>query len=153
MTAKKLFTLAVAAINVLCVMSQPRLRADNVDEVLQAMTLDEKCHLLLGCGMHFNDDAKFPGTAGSSYAVSRLGIPSIYCADGQQGLRMSATRPWDHRDYLTTDFPASMTVASTWDCEAAYAIGKAIGNEVKEYGLDTCPFHESDALAAVWPQP
>ncbi len=29
MTAKKLFTLAVAAINVLCVMSQPRLRADN----------------------------------------------------------------------------------------------------------------------------
>lgn len=136
MTAKKLFTLAVAAINVLGVMSQPRLRADNVDEVLQAMTLDEKCHLLLGCGMHFNDDAKFPGTAGSSYAVPRLGIPSIYCADGQQGLRMSATRPWDHRDYLTTDFPASMTVASTWDCEAAYAVGKAIGNEVKEYGLD-----------------
>lgn len=29
MTAKKLFTLAVAAINVLGVMSQPRLRADN----------------------------------------------------------------------------------------------------------------------------
>ena len=116
--------------------AQTQLRADNIDEVIKEMTLEEKCHLVLGCGMHFNDDAKFPGTAGSSYAIPRLGIPSIYCADSQQGLRMSASRAWDHRDYYPTDFVASMTLASTWDREAAFAVGQGIGNEVKEFGLD-----------------
>ena len=63
--------------------SAQQLRADNLDEVVNALTLEEKCHLVLGCGMHFNDDAKFPGTAGSTYGVPRLGIPETYCADSQ----------------------------------------------------------------------
>ena len=40
--------------------SAQQLRADNLDEVVNALTLEEKCHLVLGCGMHFNDDAKLP---------------------------------------------------------------------------------------------
>ena len=116
--------------------SAQQLKTDNIDEVINAMTLEEKCHLVLGCGMHFNDDAKFPGTAGSTFGVARLGIPETYCADSQQGLRMDSKRAWDHRDYFPTDFVASMTLASTWDREAAYKVGKGIGNEVKEFGLD-----------------
>ncbi|MBR5687793.1 MAG: glycoside hydrolase family 3 C-terminal domain-containing protein [Prevotella sp.] len=119
----------------LCASAQ-LLKADNIDEVVKAMTLEEKCHLVLGCGMHFNDEAKFPGTAGSTFGVARLGIPETYCADSQQGLRMDSKRAWDHRDYYPTDFIASMTLASTWDREAAYKVGKGIGNEVKEFGLD-----------------
>ena len=119
-----------------CGYAQPKLNANNIDEVVNAMTLEEKCHLVLGCGMHFNDDAKFPGTAGSTFSVARLGIPETYCADSQQGLRMSATRAWDHRDYYPTDFVASMTLASTWDREAAFKVGQGIGNEVREFGLD-----------------
>jgi len=113
-----------------------QLKAENIDEVIKAMTLEEKCHLVLGCGMHFNDEAKFPGTAGSTFGVARLGIPETYCADSQQGLRMNAKRDWDHRDYYPTDFVASMTLASTWDREAAFKVGQGIGNEVKEFGLD-----------------
>ena len=116
--------------------AQPKLNAGNIDEVMGAMTLEEKCHLVLGCGMHFNDEAKFPGTAGSTYAIPRLGIPETYCADSQQGLRMNAKRDWDHRDYYPTDFVASMTLASTWDREAAFKVGQGIGNEVREFGLD-----------------
>ena len=116
--------------------SAQQLKAENIDEVLNAMTLEEKCHLVLGCGMHFNDEAKFPGTAGSTYGIARLGIPETYCADSQQGLRMDSKRQWDHNDYFPTDFVASMTLASTWDREAAYKVGKGIGNEVKEFGLD-----------------
>ena len=138
MIQKVRLTLAVAAI---CgygfhATAQPKLNASNIDEVVNAMTLEEKCHLVLGCGMHFNDEAKFPGTAGSSYGVPRLGIPETYCADSQQGLRMDSKRAWDHRDYYPTDFVASMTLASTWDREAAYKVGKGIGNEVREFGLD-----------------
>ena len=91
--------------------SAQHLRADNIDEVVKAMTLEEKCHMVLGRGMHFNDEAKFPGTAGSTFSVNRLGIPETYCADSQQGLRMNATRAWDHNDYYPTDFVASMTLA------------------------------------------
>ncbi len=86
--------------------------------------------------MHYNDDDKFPGTAGSTFGVARLGIPETYCADSQQGLRMNAKRVWDHRDYYPTDFVASPTLASTWDREAAFKIGQGIGNEVREFGLD-----------------
>ena len=117
-------------------MSAQKLTPTNIDEVVKAMTLEEKCHMVLGRGMHFNDDAKFPGTAGSTFSVERLGIPETYCADSQQGLRMNATRAWDHNDYYPTDFVASMTLASTWDREAAFKVGQGIGNEVREFGLD-----------------
>ena len=116
--------------------SAQQLSADNIDEIVKAMTLEEKCHMVLGRGMHFNDDAKFPGTAGSTFQIERLGVPETYCADSQQGLRMNANRAWDHRDYYPTDFVASMTLASTWDREAAFKVGEGIGNEVREFGLD-----------------
>ena len=132
--------LVVMAVVVMCGyslrVSAQQLKAENIDAVVKAMTLEEKCHMVLGRGMHFNDDAKFPGTAGSTFSVDRLGIPETYCADSQQGLRMSATRAWDHNDYYPTDFVASMTLASTWDREAAFKVGQGIGNEVREFGLD-----------------
>ena len=133
-------SLVIMAVAVMCGyslrLSAQTLTAENIDEVINAMTLEEKCHLVLGCGMHFNDEAKFPGTAGSSFGIARLGIPETYCADSQQGLRMDSKRAWDHRDYYPTDFVASMTLASTWDREAAFKVGQGIGNEVKEFGLD-----------------
>lgn len=36
-----------------------QLKAENIDEIVKAMTLEEKCHMVLGRGMHFNDEAKF----------------------------------------------------------------------------------------------
>ena len=132
---KKMMTLAVIFLMSMAANAQ-LLKAGNIDEVVNAMTLEEKCHLVLGCGMHFNDEAKFPGTAGSTFGIARLGIPETYCADSQQGLRMDSKRAWDHNDYYPTDFVASMTLASTWDREAAYKVGKGIGNEVREFGLD-----------------
>ena len=129
MTLAVIFLMSMAA-------NAQLLKAGNIDEVVNAMTLEEKCHLVLGCGMHFNDEAKFPGTAGSTFGIARLGIPETYCADSQQGLRMDSKRAWDHNDYYPTDFVASMTLASTWDREAAYKVGKGIGNEVREFGLD-----------------
>ena len=132
---KKMMTLAVIFLMSMAANAQ-LLKAGNIDEVVNAITLEEKCHLVLGCGMHFNDEAKFPGTAGSTFGIARLGIPETYCADSQQGLRMDSKRAWDHNDYYPTDFVASMTLASTWDREAAYKVGKGIGNEVREFGLD-----------------
>ena len=75
----KRFRIICIAIVALCgyslYASAQQLTANNIDEVVKAMTLEEKCHMVLGRGIHFNDEAKFPGTAGSTFHIVRLGIP------------------------------------------------------------------------------
>ena len=113
-----------------------RLRADNVDEEVSAMTLEEKVHLVIGCGMSMGSDTKFPGTAGRTYDIPRLGIPSAYLADGPHRLAMAAKREFDSRTYHATEFPSSTTVAATFNPDAAHKVGRTLGMEVKDYGLD-----------------
>lgn len=113
-----------------------RLRADNIDEVVSAMTFEEKVHLVIGCGMSMGSDTKFPGTAGRTYDIPRLGIPSAYLADGPHRLAMAAKREFDSRTYHATEFPSSTTVAATFNPDAAHKVGRTLGTEVKDYGLD-----------------
>ena len=114
----------------------PVLRADNIDEVVSALTLEEKVHLVIGCGMSMGSDSKFPGTAGRTYDIPRLGIPSAYLADGPHRLAMASKREFDSHTYHATEFPSSTTVAATFDPDAAYRVGQALGTEVKDYGMD-----------------
>ena len=103
-----------------------RLRADNIDEVVSAMTLEEKVHLVIGCGMSMGSDTKFPGTAGRTYDIPRLGIPSAYLADGPHRLAMAAKREFDSRTYHATEFPSSTTVAATFNPDAAHKVGRTL---------------------------
>lgn len=118
------------------VQAQVKLNANNIDEVIGEMTLEEKVHMVIGCGMSMGDGAKFPGTAGRTYDIPRLGIPSVYLADGPHRLAMSVKRNFDSRFYYATEFPSGTTVAATFDPNAAYQVGAALGEEVKDYGMD-----------------
>ena len=118
------------------VQAQVKLNANNIDEVIGEMTLEEKVHMVIGCGMSMEDGAKFPGTAGRTYDIPRLGIPSVYLADGPHRLAMSVKRDFDSRFYYATEFPSGTTVAATFDPNAAYQVGAALGEEVKDYGMD-----------------
>ena len=115
--------LAACCLSVSAVQAQPKLNADNIDEVIQAMTLEEKVRMCIGCGMAIGDDAKFPGTAGRTYDIPRLGIPSVYLADGPHRLAMTTKRDFDSRFYYTTEFPSGTTVAATFNLEAAFKAG------------------------------
>lgn len=124
----------------------PQLGQASIDEVINAMTLDEKVLLLIGTGMDDRTDGSgavvgsserlVPGAAGTIHAIPRLGIPSIVLADGPAGLRIDPTREGDNKTYYATHFPIGTLLASTWDTDLVEKVGKAIGNEVLEYGVD-----------------
>ena len=121
------------------------LAKNTIDEVIKAMTLEEKVKLCIGTGMAgFSGDQAVigatqnlvPGAAGTSYPIPRLGIPAVVLADGPAGLRISPTRKGDKNTYYCTHFPIGTLLACTWDTTLVNNVGKAIGNEVLEYGAD-----------------
>ncbi len=126
--------------------STPKLNENNIDDVVAAMTLEEKAHLIVGTGMagiNSGDSAVVgetrsivPGAAGTTYPIERLGIPAVVLADGPAGLRISPTRDGDSATYYCTHFPIGTMLASTWNPALVEQVGEAIGDEVLEYGVD-----------------
>ena len=124
--------------------AQPQLRADNIDEVIKAMTLEEKAKLLVGgANNFFSDNAVVggeadlvAGAAGTSPAIPRLGIPATVLTDGPAGVRIDPTRKGSNKTYYATAFPIGSCLASTWNTELVNKVGQAIGNETKEYRCD-----------------
>ena len=137
---------AVMALGLASCNSTPKLNENNIDEVIAAMTLDEKARLIVGTGMDGinNGDSAVvgetrsivPGAAGTTYPIPRLGIPAVVLADGPAGLRISPTRDNDTATYYCTHFPIGTMLASTWNPELVEQVGEAIGDEVLEYGVD-----------------
>lgn len=123
----------------------PQLGSSSIDEVVRAMTLEERITLLIGgemggkattIGATGVTQNLVPGAAGTTHAIPRLGIPSIVLADGPAGLRIQPMRDNDSATYYCTAFPIATLLASTWNTELVEQVGQAIGQEVKEYGVD-----------------
>jgi len=123
----------------------PQLGKSSVNKVIAAMTLEEKVQLLVGTGMAgFSGETAVigetqelvPGAAGTTYAIPRLGIPSIVVADGPAGLRIQPKRRDDPNTYYCTAFPVGTLLASTWNVDLVESVGQAMGKEVLEYGVD-----------------
>ena len=107
------------------------LREDNVEEILKAMTNEEKVTLLVG-----GPGSLVPGAAGYTREIERLGIPMTVLADGPAGLRIKPTREGSDQTFYCTGFPTSTLLASSWDPELVETVTTAMGNEVLEYGVD-----------------
>ena len=140
---KKIMLIAAAGLCGVAAFAQPQLRPDNIDEVIKAMTLQEKVTLLVGGSRAVNIDGVptgttdlVPGAAGVTRAVPRLGIPQTVLADGPAGLRITPTRQGDSKTYYCTGFPVGTLLASSWDVDLVQDVTKAMGNEVLEYGVD-----------------
>ena len=126
--------------------AQPKLTANNIKDVVAAMTLEEKAALVVGTqrggvyppppapGMPVrpNDDpennaavtafseGRVKGAAGDVLAIPRLGIPTMVLADGPAGLRIDPKRPNEDKTYYCTAFPTASLLAATW-CHHSYA--------------------------------
>jgi beta-glucosidase len=141
---KKFFLMLGAALCTISLFAQPKLNKDNIDEVLGAMTLQEKATLLVGSGwgsmvagsMTASDATLVPGAAGTTRAIPRLGIPQTVLADGPAGIRIEPIRRGDPQTYYATGFPVGTVMASTFNTDLVKELTTAMGQEVKEYGAD-----------------
>ncbi|WP_321436168.1 glycoside hydrolase family 3 N-terminal domain-containing protein [uncultured Bacteroides sp.] len=122
-----------------------KLGVNSIDEVVKAMTLEEKAQLLVGASMaNFsgvgatvgNTLNLVSGAAGTTVPFPRLGIPATVVSDGPAGVRISPKRDNDNATYYCTGFPIATLLASTWNTDLVKSVGKAMGNEVLEYGCD-----------------
>lgn len=143
---KMVLAVAVGALSVtMTAQTAPQLNANNIEEVIKAMTLEEKAQLLVGggndgfvgSGAMLGHQKKFvPGAAGTTVAIPRLGIPATVQCDGPAGVHIDAHREGDSRNYYATGFPIGTCLASTWNTDLVRKVGEAIGNETLEYGCD-----------------
>ena len=141
---RKLLTVLAATTCAMTMNAQPKLSATNIDEVMAAMTLEEKAKLLVGGANNFFGDQAVvggeatlvAGAAGTSPEIARLGIPATVLTDGPAGVRIDPTREGDSKTYYATAFPIGTCLASTWNTELVRKVGEAIGNETKEYRCD-----------------
>ncbi|MDP4226091.1 MAG: glycoside hydrolase family 3 C-terminal domain-containing protein, partial [Bacteroidota bacterium] len=120
----------------------PQLGKDKIKDVIAAMTPEEKVDLLIGVGGAINSEPEgeknvvVNGAAGRTWGIPRLGITSAVLCDGPAGLRINPTRKDATQTYYCTAFPTATALATTWNPQVVENIGKAMGNEVLEYGSD-----------------
>ena len=134
--ALSLFCLAGININ-----AQLKLNENNIKEIVKAMTLEEKAKMVIGCSSsaftgYGNSTLYVPGSAASTAMIERLGILPSVLADGPAGLRISPRRDGTDQTYFCTAFPIGTALACSWNTELVENVGKSIGNEVLEYGVD-----------------
>lgn len=98
----------------------------DVDSVVSSLTLLEKAALLSGENVW------------ESRSVRRLGVPSMFFADGPHGLRRQSG-PSDHlglhESEKSTCFPTAATLANSWDPQLTQRVGAAIGAEAAQQGV------------------
>lgn len=123
----------------------PALKA-KVNTILAKMTLEEKAKFVVGNGMKIpgmsgptvgQTEDKVPGAAGTTFAIPALGVPSMVVSDGPAGVRIDPIRKKDSsHTYYATAWPVGTLLASSWDTALVAKVGRAFGNEVREYGID-----------------
>ncbi len=112
---------------------------ERVADLLSQMTLEEKIHLLKGSGLASamgRGSSAVAGAVGTIVPTPRLGIPTLYLSDGPAGLRIEPRRRGEDRTYYCTAFPIGTLLSSTWNTDLVYQVGRAMGSEAREYGID-----------------
>ncbi len=122
-----------------------QLGKDTVENVIAAMTPEEKVGMTVGDGKFLPaGDAKSTeqglgiiiANQNSKLVVPRLLIGSSALTDGPSGLNRDPLPAGSTEFTYTTAFPTSTCLAATWNTELMENVGKVLGNEVLEYDYD-----------------
>ncbi len=95
------------------------------NEIVAAMTLDEKLHMCTGASYW------------TTFPLERFGIKECVMSDGPHGIRKVKER--DHLGQAVnekaTGFPTSVSMGATWNKELLYKVGEALGSECQKLGV------------------
>ncbi|WP_448058581.1 beta-glucosidase [Cellulomonas hominis] len=93
----------------------------DIEQTLQAMTLDEKASLLSGDGEYWTQ------------AIPSVDLPAIEVGDGPHGLRKETgvDMVW----IPATGFPTGSALGATWDRDLVRRVGVALGQEARAEGV------------------
>lgn len=110
------FKLVMAALAAITLATFSICRADpstekSISDLISQMTLEEKVKFLAGKDM-------------DTFPIGRLGIPALKMTDGPLGVRVGQA----------TAFPASISMAASWDTDLLQKIGWALARETKGKG-------------------
>lgn len=97
------------------------------DEIIKKMALKDKVKLCSGAGLW------------NTEAFEQYGIKDIFISDGPNGLRKQEGKGDNlgiNNSKNATCFPTEALCSSTWNINLIEEMGKAIGEEALEYGVD-----------------
>ena len=103
-------------------LSKKRKEGEELDikKMVQDMTLEEKCYLLSGKDFW------------QTRSVNRVGLPSIFLADGPHGVRKQAGAADQlglNASVPATCYPTAATMANSWDENLAEEMARSLGEE------------------------
>lgn len=117
--------------------NKPLYNDKDINRIVSQLTLEQKARLLVGCpGSDKGVSHIVAGSAGYTFPLDSLGIPSINLADGPVGVRITPVLSNKPYTSYCTCFPSTTALAATWNKEMARMEGNAIGDEALAYGVD-----------------
>ncbi|MCL2152094.1 MAG: glycoside hydrolase family 3 C-terminal domain-containing protein [Oscillospiraceae bacterium] len=115
---------------------------DVITQVIAAMTTTQRATLLSGLNSLglLPGSGRIPGSAGGSYAIAALGIPTTSLSDGPAGLRVTvsntSTSSATPAERNATFWPNGSARSSAWNKELSEVMGTAWGKEQYYFGND-----------------
>ncbi|MBN1131597.1 MAG: glycoside hydrolase family 3 C-terminal domain-containing protein [Bacteroidales bacterium] len=161
--SKSIIPLLLVTLLYQCSTDTGKKRQEQINNIIASMTLEQKARVIVGTGMHFelpdsiaeqfrkdrpeDPDTAYtnmvnrvrsylPGAAGFTAEYPGLDITSQALADGPAGLRISPERKGEEKTFYCTAFPIATLLACTWNTDLVNQVGRAMGEEVLEYGAD-----------------
>ena len=113
--------------------------SEQIDTLLDQMTLQEKVSMLAGASMWY------------TVAIERLGIPALKVTDGPNGARGEGNFA---AGVKSACFPAEISLASTWNTDLVERVGQALGQETKTKGAQVllASHRQYPSLTTQWAQ-
>lgn len=98
---------------------------EKINELINQMKLEEKALLCVGA------------SSWTTAAIERLGIPSMFVADGPHGVRrVIGEGELAAKSALATCFPTASCASATWDTDLIFRMGEAMAEEAHALGVD-----------------
>ena len=95
-------------------------------KLLDKLTLEEKCYFLSGANKW------------ETIALDKINLRSFYMSDGPYGIRKETEDGYldQATSVLSTAFPTSVVLGSTWNKDLAYKYGDVLAKEAKHFNVD-----------------